>query len=82
MNAKLRFIQGVYLLRRPKGKGEGTLVLQESAACYAFVQDALPRLEKDGLDPWVYCVSSAELFDALPAEKQREIFPGDRPVRS
>jgi transketolase len=67
-------VTGVYLLRRPRGKGTGTIVLQESAVGYAFVEDALPLLEKDGLDPWVYYVASAELFDLLPADRQAEIF--------
>ncbi len=71
-------VTGVYLLRRPRGKGEGTIVLQESAVTYAFVEDALPLLEKDGLDPWVYYVASAELFDLLPASRQAKIFPKSR----
>jgi transketolase len=71
-------VSGVYLLRRPRGRGEGTLVLQESATAYAFVEDALPLLEQDGLDPWVYYVASAELFDLLPEEKQAAIFPEAR----
>jgi transketolase len=69
---------GLDLLRRPRGRGEGTLVLQESAAAYAFVEEALPLLEKDGLDPWVYYVASAELFDLLPPGRQAEIFPEAR----
>jgi transketolase len=71
-------VTGVYLLRRPRGQGEGTIVLQESAVAYAFVEGALPLLEIDGFDPWVYYVASAELFDLLPEEKQREIFPEER----
>jgi transketolase len=69
---------GVYLLRRPRGTGEGTVIIQESAVAYAFVQGALPLLERDGLDPWVYYVASAELFGLLPEAKQREIFPEAR----
>ena len=69
---------GVYLLRKPHGKGDGTIVLQESAVTYAFVEEALPLMEEDGLDPWVYHVSSAELFDLLPPAKQRTIFPEER----
>jgi transketolase len=69
---------GVYLLRRPRGKGEGTVVLQESGATYAFVQEALPLLERDGLDPWIYYVASAELFGALSEEERRRIFPEER----
>ncbi|MFB3818943.1 MAG: 1-deoxy-D-xylulose-5-phosphate synthase N-terminal domain-containing protein [Candidatus Methylomirabilales bacterium] len=69
---------GVYLLRAPRGKGEGTIVLQESAAAYAFLEDALPLLDRDGLDPWVYYVSSAELFDLLPPARQQRLFPEER----
>ncbi|OFV85659.1 MAG: hypothetical protein A2V74_01745 [Acidobacteria bacterium RBG_16_70_10] len=69
---------GVYLLRKPKGRGEGTVVIQESAVAYAFVEQALPLLERDGLDPWVYYVSSAELFDLLPEEEQGRVFPEER----
>ena len=70
--------KGVYLLRKPKGAGQGTVVLQESAVSFAFVEQALPLLEKDGLDPWVYSVASAELFDLLSPEEQRAIFPEER----
>jgi transketolase len=70
--------KGVYLLRKPRGTGEGTVVLQESAITLAFVEQALPLLEKDGLDPWVYCVSSAELFDLLPEEERASTFPEER----
>jgi transketolase len=69
---------GVYALRRPRGGGEGTIVLQESAVTYAFVEQALPLLESDGLDPWVYYVASAEIFDLLPLEEQKRIFPEER----
>jgi transketolase len=66
---------GLYVLHQPRGKADVTLVLQESAVTYAFVTGALPRLEKDGIDPLVYSVSSAELFDLLPPEEQARIFP-------
>jgi transketolase len=69
---------GVYLLRRPGRKADGTLVLQESAVTYAFVQEALPLLDRDGIVPWIYYVASAELFDKLPAAEQRRIFPEER----
>ncbi|NWG12339.1 MAG: hypothetical protein HXY20_02255 [Acidobacteria bacterium] len=70
--------QGVYLLRKPRGAGDGTVVLQESAVTYAFIQGALPLLEKDGFDLRVYYISSAELYGLLPAERQRQIFPEER----
>jgi len=69
---------GVYVLRRPRDTADLTLVLQESAVTYAFVQEALPLLEKDGIDPLVFYVASAELFDLLPAEEQRRLFPEER----
>jgi transketolase len=75
-------LKGVYLLREPRGKGRGTVVLQESAAAYAFVEVALPLLEKDGLDPWVYYVSSAELFSMLPLTEQQAVFPEERAMEA
>jgi len=69
---------GVYLLRRPSRRGDGTIVLQESAVTYAFVQEVLPLLDRDGLSPYVYYVASSELFDLLPEDEQRRIFPEER----
>lgn len=66
---------GVYLLRRSQGSGDGTLVLQGSDVAYAFVEEALPLLEKEDVDLNVYYVSSAELFDLLPEPEQEKIFP-------
>lgn len=66
---------GLYLLRAPSGDADVTIVLQESAVANAFVTDALPRLLAQGIDPRVYYVASVELFDALPLERRREIFP-------
>jgi len=71
-------VTGVYLLKKPHGKGEGTVILQESAVTYAFVEGALPLLEKNGPDLWVYYISSAELFDLLPEEQQQRILPEER----
>jgi transketolase len=42
---------------------------------YAFVQEALPLLEAEGIDLNVYHVSSAELFDLLPADERERIYP-------
>ncbi|MBI5836086.1 MAG: hypothetical protein HZB25_02465 [Candidatus Eisenbacteria bacterium] len=72
---------GVYLLRAARGNGghgDGTVVLQESGVTYAFVEGALPLLEKEGVDLNVYYVASAELFDALPRAEQDRIFPESR----
>jgi transketolase len=54
------------------------VVLQGSGVTYAFVEDALPLLEKEGIDLNVYYVASAELFDALPASERKNIFPEKR----
>jgi transketolase len=66
---------GVYLLRCPRGAGDVTIVLQESAVTYAFVTVALPLLEREGIDPRVYYVASAELFDSLSPERRHSLFP-------
>ena len=68
-------ISGVYRLRAANGKPDGTVVLQGSEVAYAFIQEAMPLLAKEGIDLDVYYVSSAELFDALPAAEQEKIFP-------
>ena len=68
-------VTGLYCLREPRGAGDVTIVLQESAVTYAFVTGALPLLERDGIDCRVYYVASAELYDALPRERRRQLFP-------
>jgi transketolase len=69
---------GLYVLRRPSGTPDVTIVLQESAVTYAFVEEALPLLEEAGVDALVYYVASAELFDLLPAEERHALFPEER----
>ncbi len=66
---------GVYLLRAPRGKADATVVLQESGVAMSFVNETLPRLDREGVDLRVYYVASAELFDILPKEEQAQIFP-------
>ncbi|MFH1680570.1 MAG: hypothetical protein ABIH26_07990, partial [Candidatus Eisenbacteria bacterium] len=67
--------KGVYLLRAAKKKGAPTVVLQESGVTCAFVEEALPLLDKAGIDLNVYYVASAELFDMLPEKEREKIFP-------
>jgi len=67
--------QGVYLLRKAKGKGDGVVVLQGSGAAYSFVQEAMPLLYREGIDLNVYYVASAELFELLTAKEKERIFP-------
>jgi transketolase len=70
-------VTGVYALRAT-GTPDVTVVLQESAVAYAFVREALPRLEEKGVDALVYYVASAELFDLLPEDERRAILPEAR----
>jgi transketolase len=70
-------VSGVYRLR-DSADPDVTVVLQESAVTYAFVQEALPILAEKGVDALVYYVASAELFDLLPVEERRAIFPEAR----
>jgi transketolase len=73
---------GVYLLRKAAGKKAGVVVLQGSEVGYAFVEEALPLLEKRGADLFVYYVASAELFDLLPRAAQEKIFPEEHAQRA
>jgi transketolase len=68
---------GVYALRAadPARPRDGTIVLQESGVAYAFIEDALPLLDKAGLNLQIMYVASAELFDLLPPEEQDRIYP-------
>lgn len=73
--------KGIYALQKADANAKdyhGTIVLQESGVVYAFVDEVLPRLRKEGIRPNVYLVTSAELFDLLPAEEQNRIFPAAR----
>jgi len=73
---------GVYLLRKAKKKNAGVVVLQGSDVGYAFVEEALPLLERKGIDLFVYYVASAELFDLLPRRMQEKIFPEEHARRA
>ncbi len=70
--------QGLYLLRRASGVPDGVVVLQESAATYAFVEEALPLLSKAGVDVEAFVVTSAELFDLLPHAARDRIYPEEK----
>jgi len=67
---------GLYRLRHARrSPASGTLVLQESAVTYSFITEALPILEREGVDLDVYYVASVELFDRLPEAEREGIFP-------
>jgi transketolase len=62
--------KGVYKLRSARGASQGTIVLQESGVAYAFVTEALPLLDRDGIDVDVYYIASVELFDLSGAPSE------------
>jgi transketolase len=67
---------GLYLLAPARGKRpDGTVVLQGSEVAYAYVQETLPLLAKEGIDLEAYYVASAELFDLLGPSRQAAAFP-------
>lgn len=70
--------RGVYRLRAARGSRHGTVVLQGSGVTYAFVQETLPRLQREGIDLDVYYICSVELFDRLPAAERESAFPESR----
>ena len=70
--------QGLYALRTASGSAAATVVLQGSEVAYAFIQEALPLLEGDGIDLDAFYVASAELFSLLPKDQQESIFPEHR----
>jgi transketolase len=75
-------VAGVYLLRKAQKKSAGVLVLQGSEVGYAFLEEALPLIEKEEIDLNVYYVASAELFDLLPKSQQEKIFPEEHAERA
>jgi len=75
-------VTGVYLLRRARKKTAGVVVFQGSEVGYAFVEEALPLLDKKGVDLFVYYVASTELFDLLPHSVQEKIFPEEHAKRA
>jgi transketolase len=66
---------GVYHLKKANGKGDGTIVLQGSEVGFAFAEETMPLLEKEGIDLNVYYVASAEIFDTLTEAEKASIFP-------
>ncbi len=72
--------QGVYCLRR--GRERAIVILQGSASAYAFIEEVLPRLNREGPDVSVFYVASAELFDMLPQDKRELIFPSELAYRT
>ncbi len=67
---------GAYRLLTARGKKpDGTVVLQGSEVAFAFVQETLPALRKEGIDLEAYYVASAELFDMRSPSWREQAFP-------
>ena len=69
---------GLYALRsadRSQKPYHGTLVLQGSGVTNTFIEEVLPRIDEAGYNMNIFYVSSAELFDLLPDDRQQAIFP-------
>ncbi len=70
--------KGVYAIRRAdpaKKPYHGTVVLQGNGVASIFVNEVLPRLEKEGLNLNIFYITSVELFKQLSEKEQNEIFP-------
>ena len=70
-------VNGVYYLRRAKGKAEGTVFVQGAGVGRIVVEELLPKLAKNGPDVNVVYITSRELFEALPAAEQEKILPAE-----
>lgn len=68
-------VNGVYYLRRAKGTADGTLFVQGAGVGRIIVEQVLPVLDKEGLNLNIIYITSRELFEMLPPEKQRELIP-------
>jgi len=58
------------------------VTLQGSEVAYAFIQEALPLAEKEGVDLDVFYVASAELFDLLSPAQQEKAYPQKSAARA
>ncbi len=68
--------KGVYLLNKSAKKlADGVIIVQGSGAGEIFANEVLPQLKEQNIDVNAYYVSSAELFNMLPAEERQTILP-------
>ncbi len=68
-------VNGVYYMRRAKGKAEGTLIVQGAGVGRIVAEELLPELSANGPDLNVVYAASRELFELLPEEEQEKILP-------
>jgi transketolase len=69
---------GVYAIRRADRSARqynGAVVLQGNGVAGIFVNEVLPRLEREGLNLDVLYVTSVELFNLLPGKERERIVP-------
>lgn len=74
-------IKGIYAMRKADmsyRQYNGTVVLQGSGVTNTFVEEVLPRLDKEGLNINIYYVTSAELFELLPEGEKNKVYPIER----
>jgi len=70
--------KGIYAIRKadPQNKvHHGTVVLQGSGVTNTFVQEVLPKIDAAELNINIYYITSAELFDLLPEDEKRTLYP-------
>ena len=66
---------GVYCLWESGADNfDGVVVLQGSEVTYVFVNEVLPKLQKEGVNLKVMYVSSPELFDRIPEKERTAIY--------
>ncbi len=68
-------VNGLYYLHRAKGQADGTVFVQGAGVGRIVVEQVLPVLGKYHLNINVVYITSRELFEALPEEKQEKLLP-------
>jgi transketolase len=74
-------VTGIYAWRKADMAAKqynGSIVMQGSEVGIDFFNYVLPKIDEKGLNMNVYYIASAELFDMLSPDKQKEIYPEER----
>lgn len=71
----IKAVNGVYYLRRAKGRAEGTVIVQGAGVGRIVVEELLPALNEKGPDVNVVYVASRELFELMTQAEQDAILP-------
>lgn len=76
--------KGLYALRKADSskKSHGTLVVQGNSVSETFISEVLPKLDSSNYNLNIYYVSSAELFDMLPENEKRSIYPEEHAMKA